>query len=493
MRSYMNTTPARYRDDVSRRQRWIRGDWQLLPWLMRRVPLVGGKHESNPLSALSRWKLFDNLRRSLVAPVLTLSLLMAFAALPHPWFWALAVLAIIFMPPLVSSIYDLLHKPDDTLWSQHVPTSLRRSGMQFAHALLTLVFLPYEAYISLDAIVRTAWRMLVSRRRLLEWRASGLARAGTSLASNWRTMWIAPLLALGAGAGLAMLRPKAFEAALIFVAAWFASPLVAWWISLPIARLQRALKEDQNLFLHKLSRKTWLWFETFVGPEDNWLPPDNMQEHPSQVVAHRTSPTNMGMALLANLTAYDFGYITGAQLAARTASTLDSMSQLERHQGHFYNWYDTQSMKPLHPIYISTVDSGNLAGHLLTLQAGLVGIAELPIVPPNLAQGLATTCALVREAAASAGSVAAEALAALESAIAAAPAAYPPSLRQQRLAGARLRRRRTIRAPGIDAARPASCRMGWRTAFPMPQHAGGAGWLRPLDHGANRSPIRHRA
>ena len=424
--------PARYRDDVSRRQRWIRGDWQLLPWLMRRVPLAGGKHESNPLSALSRWKLFDNLRRSLVPPVLTLSLLMAFAALPHPWFWALSVLAIIFLPPLVSAVHDLLHKPDDTLWSQHAPASLRRSGLQFAHALLTLVFLPYEAYVSLDAIVRTGWRLLVSRRRLLEWRASGLSRAGTSLASNWRTMWIAPLLALGAAAGLAVLRPKALEAALIFFAAWFVSPMVAWWISLPIARVQRALKEDQNLFLHKLARKTWLWFETFVGPEDNWLPPDNMQEHPSQVVAHRTSPTNMGMALLANLTAYDFGYITAGQLAARTASTLDSMSQLERHQGHFYNWYDTQSMKPLHPIYISTVDSGNLAGHLLTLQAGLVGIAELPIVHPNLAQGLATTCAMVREAAASAGSVAADALAALEAAIAAPPPVYPASLRQQR-------------------------------------------------------------
>lgn len=424
--------PARYRDDVSRRQRWIRGDWQLLPWLMQRVPLAGGKHERNPLSALSRWKLFDNLRRSLVAPVLTLSLLMAFAALPHPWFWACAVLAIIFLPPLASAIHDLLHKPDDTLWSQHAPASLRRSGMQFAHALLTLVFLPYEAYVSLDAIVRTGWRLLVSRRRLLEWRASGLSHAGTSLASNWRTMWIAPLLALGAGAGLAALRPQAVEAALIFVAAWFVSPMVAWWISLPIARVQRALKEDQNLFLHKLSRKTWLWFETFVGPEDNWLPPDNMQEHPTQVVAHRTSPTNMGMALLANLTAYDFAYISGAQLVARTASTLDSMSQLERHQGHFYNWYDTQSMKPLHPIYISTVDSGNLAGHLLTLQAGLVGIAELPIVHPNLAQGLATTCALLREAAATAGSVAADSLAALEAAIAAPPPDYPPSLRQQR-------------------------------------------------------------
>lgn len=424
--------PARYRDDISRRQRWVRGDWQLLPWLLRKVPLRGGRREANPLSALSRWKLFDNLRRSLVAPVLTLSLLMAFAALPHPWFWSCAVLAIIFLPPLAQALADLLRKPADTLWSQHLPASLERSGLHFAHAVLTLVFLPYEAYVSLDAVVRTGWRLLVSRRRLLQWRASALSHAGTSLASNWRTMWISPLLALGAGAALAMLRPRAFEAALLFLVAWCAAPLLAWWISLPIARAQKALDEDQHLFLHKLARKTWLWFETFVGPEDNWLPPDNMQEHPSQVVAHRTSPTNMGMALLANLTAFDFGYLTASQLAARTASTLDSMAQLERHQGHFYNWYDTQSMKPLHPVYISTVDSGNLAGHLLTLQAGLVALGELPIVHPQLGQGLATTCALVREAASAAGGTAPDALAALETAIAAPPPLLPASLRQQR-------------------------------------------------------------
>ena len=419
--------PARYRDDITRRQRWIRGDWQLLPWLFGRVPLRDGRRERNPLSALSRWKLFDNLRRSLVAPVLTVSLLMAIGTLPHPWFWTCAVLAIIFLPPLVNALYDVLRKPEDTLWSQHVPASLRHSGLQFAHALLTLLFLPYEAFVSLDAIARTAWRLLVSKRRLLEWRASALSRSGISLASNWRTMWMGPVLAVAAGAALLALRPRALDAALLFLVAWGLSPLAAWWISLPIRRVPASLAADQHLFLHKLARRTWLWFETFVGPEDNWLPPDNMQEHPSQVVAHRTSPTNMGMALLANLTAYDFGYLTSAQLAARTASTLDSMAQLERHQGHFYNWYDTQSMKPLLPVYISTVDSGNLAGHLLTLQNGLLGVGDQPIAHPELARGLATTCALLREAL----PVAPVQLAALEQALAPPPSGAG-SLRQLR-------------------------------------------------------------
>ncbi|HEY1149901.1 MAG TPA: glucoamylase family protein [Pseudoduganella sp.] len=413
--------PARYREDVSRRQRWMRGDWQLLSWLKPRVPVRGGGKEANPLSALSRWKLFDNLRRSLVPAVLIASLLLAFGAMPHPWFWTAAVLAIIFLPAIVAALWDLVAKPRDTLWRQHLPGSVRRSGLQFAHALLTLAFLPYEAYVSLDAICRTLWRLLVSHKRLLQWRASALSQSGTSLASNWRTMWISPLLAVGVGAALTLWRPQALQPAMIFLLAWLAAPVVAWWISLPIERLQTELKEDQNLFLHKLARRTWAWFDTFVGPEDNWLPPDNMQEHPTQVVAHRTSPTNIGMALLANLTAWDFGYITTSQLITRTRNTMDSMAQLERHNGHFYNWYDTQSMKPLHPIYISTVDSGNLAGHLITLQAGLLGLPDHPAVGAAAQQGIATTCAVLQEAAQAAGpseSVPADALQALSAACA---------------------------------------------------------------------------
>jgi cellobiose phosphorylase len=390
--------PARYSDDISRRQRWIRGDWQLLSWLVGKVPLRGGQRERNPLSALSRWKLFDNLRRSLVAPVLTLSLLLAWSALPDPWFWTLAVLAVIFVPPLASTLYDLVHKPRDTLWTQHVNATARRSGMQFSHALLTLVFLPYESYFGLDAIARTMWRVLVSKRRMLQWRASALSRNGNELADYCRTMWASPALALVAGAALAAWRPHAFAAALVFLAGWLAAPVVAWWISQPLRRERAELSPEQNTFLHMVARKTWAYFDTFVGPEDNWLPPDNMQEHPVQVIAHRTSPTNIGMALLANLSAHDFGYICGAQLVARTAGTMEAMAKLERHQGHFYNWYDTLTMKPLYPIYISTVDSGNLAGHLLTLQQGLLQLADHPIVSPRIVDGIDTSILVLMEA-----------------------------------------------------------------------------------------------
>ncbi|NVM75984.1 cellobiose phosphorylase [Duganella sp. SG902] len=425
--------PARYSDDVTRRQRWIRGDWQLLGWLAGRVPGRGGRREKNPLSLLSRWKLFDNLRRSLTAPALVLSLITAWRWLPQPWLWTAAVLTVIFLPPLVSMLYDACRRPRDTLWSQHIRAALRRAGMQFSHAILMLVFLPYEAYFSMDAILRSLWRSLISHRRLLEWRASALSRQAEGTASTWRTMWFAPVLALFVGGALLGWRPASLPPAALFLLAWLVAPAVADWISRPIARTHAQLTPDQQQFLHKLARRTWAYFDHFVGPEDNWLPPDNMQEHPVQVVAHRTSPTNIGMALLANLTASDFGYITVAQLMERTANTLDSMDKLERYHGHFYNWYDTQTLKPLQPVYISTVDSGNLAGHLLTLQPGLTGLYDAPVLGPQIVSGIDTTARVLQETLAEAGANGADSeLAAKAAALLAAltPAPDPGNLQQ---------------------------------------------------------------
>jgi cyclic beta-1,2-glucan synthetase len=395
--------PARYSDDVSRRQRWIRGDWQLLGWLRRKVPGPNGRREPNPLSALSRWKLFDNLRRSLVAPGLTALLLLIWSALPDAAFLTIAVCAVIFAPPLIAALHDLARKPRDTLWRQHLGAWLRRCRLHFTHALLTLVFLPYEAYFSLDAIVRTLWRLNVSHKHLLEWQASSLANGGIKLARSWRRMWAAPTLALALAGGLLIARPAALPDALAILALWLVSPVVAWWSSLPVLRKAARLSAAQIRFLHGVARKTWAFFDVHVGPKGNWLPPDNMQEHPVPVVAYRTSPTNIGMALLANLSAWDFGYLTGAALVERTDNTLRTMDKLERHQGHFYNWYDTQTLQPLHPIYISTVDSGNLAGHLLTLQPGLVALFDQPILGPQLVDGIGDTFELLCEAAAAEG------------------------------------------------------------------------------------------
>ncbi|NTV96269.1 MAG: cyclic beta 1-2 glucan synthetase, partial [Thiobacillus sp.] len=241
---------------------------------------------------------------------------------------------------------------------------------------------------------------LVSHRRLLEWNPSGdqerLSRS--DLAASFRTMAFAPSLAAGAALGLAAVNPAALAVAGPILALWLASPLITWWISLPLARREASLSAEQTRFLGRIARKTWAFFETFVGPDDHWLPPDNYQEYHEARLAHRTSPTNMGLALLANLSAYDFGYIPAGQLVERTDHTLATMAGLERHRGHFYNWYDTQTLQTMHPAYISTVDSGNLAGHLLTLRPGLLGLVDRPLLEPRWLDGLGDTLAILAAA-----------------------------------------------------------------------------------------------
>jgi cyclic beta-1,2-glucan synthetase len=398
--------PYRYSADVSRRHRWIRGDWQLLRWLLPGVPGPDGRRQRNPLSLLSRWKLFDNLRRSLAPSALTLLLLFGWTVLSSPWFWTLSVLGIILIPSLISVSLDLLGKPGDLHFGQHLASVGRSAARRLTQVVFTLACLPYEAFFSLDAIARTAWRMLVTHKRLLEWRPSGDPdrKDRTGLVASYRTMWFAPLFAVAAIIYPALYNPVALGAAAPILFLWFASPVIAWRISMPLARSEARLNPDQTAFLHKLSRKTWAFFETFVGPEDHWLPPDNYQDHPAPAVAHRTSPTNMGLALLANLSAHDFGYISMRQLIDRTTNALSTMESLERYRGHFYNWYDTQSLKPLQPKYVSSVDSGNLAAHLLTLRQGLLALPGHKILSPRVFEGLRDTLRIFVEATAEAGS-----------------------------------------------------------------------------------------
>ncbi len=394
--------PSRYSADVSRRVRWIRGDWQLARWLLPGVPgLKAHSRQKNPLSGLSRWKILDNLRRSLVPAALTLLLLLGWTVLSPAWLWTGSVIGIILIPSLIVSLLDMFQKPPDVLPSWHLAAAGRSAGRRAAQAVFTLACLPYEAIFSLDAIVRTAGRMLVTHRRLLEWNPSGDPDRDrrTDLVAFCRSMWSAPVIAIVAAITLTATTPLALAAAGPVLFLWIASPAFAWWISRPLARREARLTADQTLFLRKLSRKTWAFFETFVGPEDRWLPPDNVQEHPVAAVGHRTSPTNMGLALLANLSAYDFGYISAGQLIERTANALHTMEALERHRGHFYNWYDTQSLKPLHPAYISSVDSGNLAGHLLTLRPGLLALPDHPILGGRWFEGLSDTLRILVDAA----------------------------------------------------------------------------------------------
>jgi cyclic beta-1,2-glucan synthetase len=456
--------PLRYSADVSRRHRWIRGDWQLAAWVMPRVPGADGRLHRNPLSGLSRWKIFDNLRRSLVPASLTLLLLLGWIALPRGSFWTLTVLGMLAVPSVVATIFDLFRKPPEVLLAQQLGAAMRVAGRRFGQVLFTLACLPYDAYVSLDAILRALFRMLVSHRRLLEWspsreaeREAGEEAAGggrAALNASFRLMWIAPTVAVAAAIATAIAMPAARLTALPILWLWTAAPAIGWWISRPLSRRSARLTNEQVHFLRQVARRTWAFFETFVGPDDHWLPPDNFQEHPVATVAHRTSPTNMGLALLANMSACDFGYITAGQLVERTTSALASMQTLERHRGHFYNWYDTQSLVPLLPRYISTVDSGNLAGHLLTLRAALVELSDAPIVGQPLLLGLGDTLRIAMQ---TAGGVVTPTLKLFAHALATASAAHPLTLSGAR---AHLDEMRAFAQTAVHAAEGAAAESG---------------------------------
>ena len=321
-------------------------------------------------------------------------MLLGWTVLPQAWLWTSLVIGIVLIPSLCASIVELLRKPDEVLLRQHLAAVAYSASRHFAQVAFELACLPYEAFYSLDAIARTAWRMLVAHRGLLEWNPSGAMdgepakRSRGALAASLRSMWVAPAIAAAAAIDLAAANPAALALAAPILLLWFASPVIAWWFSRPLARRKATLTLEQTRFLRALARRTWAFFETFVGPEDHWLPPDNYQEYRAALLVHRTSPTNMGLALLANLSAYDFGYLPAGPLIERTANTLGTMEKLERHRGHFYNWYDTQTLQPLPPLYVSTVDSGNLAGHLLTLRAGLLALADDRILPARAVRWL---------------------------------------------------------------------------------------------------------
>jgi cellobiose phosphorylase len=395
--------PSRYPTDVSRRHRWMRGDWQIAWWLLPWVPGLAGHRVKNPITVLSWWKIFDNLRRSLV-PVAMLALLLISWLPGGPPLGATAiifVLAVVGAVPLLAVLGDLVRKPADLPLLTHLSVTTDALVKQLAQFLFTIVFLPYEAYISLDAIVRTLVRVLWTKKNLLEWKTSSDAnsRASANLAGFFRTMWVGPAISATMTVFLILYGPALFPAAAPLLGLWLVSSVVAWWLSRSLAAPPVRLSGGQQIFLGKLSRRTWRYFEVFVTAEENWLPPDNVQERPARGVASRTSPTNIGMALLANLAAYDFGYCSAERLLERTQKTFGTLTRMERHRGHFYNWYDTHSLKPLPPLYVSTVDSGNLVGTLLVLCGGFLELVETKVLRPRIFGGLRDTARILLDVA----------------------------------------------------------------------------------------------
>jgi cellobiose phosphorylase len=394
--------PSEYKADVSRRHRWIRGDWQIARWVMSKVPTTDGKTVNNPLSTLSQWKIFDNLRRSLVPVSLILLMLLGWTLLPFPLLWTTTVLGILILPTFILSVMNIFRKQRNVILSRHLVSAAQKAGNNFVQVLFSIVCLPHEAYFNMDAVLRTVWRMLISSKNLLEWNPSENTNKTPhhDIVGYYKTMWFAPFFAVVSFIAIFFSRPASLSFAAPFLLIWFLSPAVAWNVSKPARRAETKLSISQIAFLRKTARKTWTFFENFVGHDDNWLPPDNYQEDPVNVVAHRTSPTNIGLSLLANLTALDFGFITTIKFVERTSNTLRTMTSMERHKGHFYNWYDTQSLDPLLPLYVSSVDSGNLVGYLFILKSGLLSVPDKKIIEPQIFAGLKDTLEILRDAAA---------------------------------------------------------------------------------------------
>ncbi|MGH8337657.1 MAG: cyclic beta 1-2 glucan synthetase, partial [Gammaproteobacteria bacterium] len=274
--------PVGYSADVSRRHRWIRGDWQIVAWLLPWVPGFEKHIQRNPISVLSRFKILDNLRRSLVPAALTLLLVLGWTVLATAWSWTLLVAGIIFIPALLASALDIFRKPGNAQLVPHLIATSHTAARRLAQVVFMLACLPFEAYFSLDAMVRSIARMLFTHTRLLEWNPSSIARhhADGDLVSYCRLMWIGPALAIAGFVFLTFSNPIALIAAWPILSLWFISPAIAWWISQPLARAEPSLSTKQVIFLDKLSRKIWSFFEQFVGAEDHWLPPDSYQEYP---------------------------------------------------------------------------------------------------------------------------------------------------------------------------------------------------------------------
>ena len=391
--------PARYSADVSRRRRWVRGDWQIAGWLLRRVPNATGPRPANPLSLLSQWKIFDNLRRGLVPIASLVLLVLAWTLLAPAWWWTMVVIGVIVAPAAIATVVDLAQRTRGVPLAEHLLATAHAAARRGAQIAFSMACLPYEACFIAGAILRTHWRMLISRRGLLEWTTSQDQdrRDPSTLAATFAKMWVAPAMALATAVVVALTAPRALASAAPFLLLWIGSPALAWWLGRPLVPRVAKLTAGQAVFLRTLARRTWGYFERLVVVSDNWLPPDNWQEDRADAIAHRTSPTNMGLALLADLAAYDLGYLPAGPLLERTDRALRTMERLERHEGHFLNWYDTQTLEPLEPRYISAVDSGNLAAHLLTLRAGMARLPDDALLDVRLFAGIRDTARVLVE------------------------------------------------------------------------------------------------
>ncbi|WP_426990865.1 GH36-type glycosyl hydrolase domain-containing protein [Cupriavidus sp. 30B13] len=390
--------PSRYDVAAKRQHRWTRGDWQLLGWIFK------GRAGSEAVPMLGRWKMLDNLRRALLAPVLLLALGACWLLPLAAGLWAtLMLLAAIAFPAFFPGLFSLVPHRAGIQMRNHVRMLARDLQVAATQVLLTIAFLPDQAWRMGDAIARTLVRLRFTRRHLLEWTtaAQSMSSPRLDLAGFYLKMAGGVVLAVAMMAGALAVAQPSWPLALPFGLLWLLAPALALGVSRSPTVARRLLPSEPDARdLRLTARRTWRYFETFVTPADNMLPPDNFQERPRPVVAHRTSPTNIGLYLLSAVAARDFGWSATVATVERLEAAFASMRKLPRLRGHFYNWYDTQDLRALTPAYVSSVDSGNLAGHLIVLANACEEWTDAAAAP-DLRPGMADTARLAREALAS--------------------------------------------------------------------------------------------
>ena len=383
--------PAHYLTFAARLHRWVRGDWQIARWLWRTVPDASGRPVPNTLPIIARWKILDNLRRSLMPPAIVLLLTAAWTLLPGSAIvWTMLALLVLAFPAYTQLGRSIGNRLAGVSLREHFGAELGNILTSIRQAAFSIAMLAHQSVLMLDAIGRALVRMLFTRHRLLEWvTADRAAPADSSLGAVVRRMWQAPVVAVAIAALVALTAPKWLLLASPFLILWLLSPAIAYTAGRPLSHQHAPLTRSQRSALRQVARKTWRFFEELIGPADNWLVPDNYQENRTEIVAHRTSPTNIGLQLLSTLAAYDFGYLGVTDILDRLEPTFDTLLRMQRYRGHLYNWYDTATLAPLPPAYISTVDSGNLAGYLLTVRAALAQITETaPLVGRSTLHGV---------------------------------------------------------------------------------------------------------
>jgi len=394
--------PSHYEAAAARQHRWVRGDWQLLPWIFGRGRAESGERGPAGIPTIDRWKMFDNLRRSLSAPAAFLGLVAAcLVPSASPWAWTRFILATIALPALLPFLIGINPPRRGISKRTHFRALLTDLSLGASQIGITVTMLAYQTWLMFDAILRTLTRMFITHRHLLEWVTATQAKNAVDLklSAIYKRMAGGVLLAVAALVVIALRSHHAWAVMLPFIILWIAAPAIARQISLPPKHTgAEPLSATSARALRLSARRTWRFFETFVTPADHALPPDNFQEDPRPVVAHRTSPTNIGLYLLSTLAANDLGYLGTLGAAERVEATLGTMSQLELLRGHFFNWYDTRDLRPLNPRYVSSVDSGNLAGHLLALGNGCRELTWKYCLGERSLAGVRDAIELLREA-----------------------------------------------------------------------------------------------